>query len=709
MFNISNINSELKRRNIYKVMTGYLGGGWVLAQVATYLEGLWNLPAWVDTVAVAILIIGFPIAFFLAWTAEITPEGIKLTESANDDSELKGIRKLGFSVVICIALVAAVIAFTIVLPSSLEEPSKSIASENTSVSNHFSGLEQTFINAKALSDQHKHNEAIALIETTEKELSGADLGWARYMRAQHILWQSEHSEDSFFMFPHRVEVSIFSENRADKIIESINWGDGPEWEELLGIRDIRLADKVRKDVRDNIGKSNKGEIEALLENGLKYYRSARKHLENAGKLSPYKEVLILVGEVEYLSKLERITEAGPLMSKLRLLLKTLILQKPEEVNNIFDIGVISSLTYSASNSALEVAKFSKRNFLTIRDGASTPRARVLAEYYLLRLSLSGSSPARPSDDYVPGINKLIEDSKRFGLEGFTARLHWDKVLYIEKYMRLIKRGSSLAFIDFVEMGIESLVELSAGTVSPEESVNINALLASFKLCSLVLTTANPDSSTGIVRGYDFSSMDSTQSVESHRALRVIYWHFSQSLNNATPKQRLWVASSISDLFEKAIDFWNPGTIDYMNHPSDKFGYWSALPKLGIIAYDSSEIVKNLLIRQSLLNTVSMLTKDVTSINYSITELERLVTQINGFELKPYTSISSPANYSISSIESKLLGDYMLLNILLANTTNKKMDKERASALQHHYKNLISSNIDATLQHRRTNAATKVVY
>lgn len=55
--------------------------------MASVLENAMNMPAWFDTMVVSCLLLGFPIAMILAWAFEMTPEGVKRTESANADGE----------------------------------------------------------------------------------------------------------------------------------------------------------------------------------------------------------------------------------------------------------------------------------------------------------------------------------------------------------------------------------------------------------------------------------------------------------------------------------------------------------------------------------------------------------------------------------------------------------------------------------------------
>src|SRR5438067_4865484 len=75
-----NFFAELKRRNVYKVAITYAVVAWLLMQVATQVFPFFEIANWAVRLVVLLLVIGFPIAFILGWTFELTPEGIKRTE-----------------------------------------------------------------------------------------------------------------------------------------------------------------------------------------------------------------------------------------------------------------------------------------------------------------------------------------------------------------------------------------------------------------------------------------------------------------------------------------------------------------------------------------------------------------------------------------------------------------------------------------------------
>src|SRR5207237_717196 len=74
---------ELKRRNVYKVAVAYAVVGWLLVQVTTQVFPIFEIPNWALRLIVLAIIIGFPIALIIAWAFELTPQGIKRTETAD--------------------------------------------------------------------------------------------------------------------------------------------------------------------------------------------------------------------------------------------------------------------------------------------------------------------------------------------------------------------------------------------------------------------------------------------------------------------------------------------------------------------------------------------------------------------------------------------------------------------------------------------------
>ena len=68
---------------MYKVAVAYLVAGWALAQGLAQVLPVFSIPNWVIQLLVVLIVVGLPVALGLAWAFELTPEGIKRTETAD--------------------------------------------------------------------------------------------------------------------------------------------------------------------------------------------------------------------------------------------------------------------------------------------------------------------------------------------------------------------------------------------------------------------------------------------------------------------------------------------------------------------------------------------------------------------------------------------------------------------------------------------------
>ena len=88
--------SELRKRKVVQVAAIYGAVAWGVTEiVVTVVEQLF-LPQWISTLAVIGFVVGFPVAMFLAWTFDITPDGIQRTHASS--------RRGALSITISIAL-----------------------------------------------------------------------------------------------------------------------------------------------------------------------------------------------------------------------------------------------------------------------------------------------------------------------------------------------------------------------------------------------------------------------------------------------------------------------------------------------------------------------------------------------------------------------------------------------------------------------------
>ncbi|MEE8426634.1 MAG: hypothetical protein V3S15_05070 [Woeseiaceae bacterium] len=68
---------ELRHRNVFRVGVAYVIAGWLIAQITDLAADAFHAPDWFMQMLIVLLLVGLPIALFLAWAYELTPEGVK--------------------------------------------------------------------------------------------------------------------------------------------------------------------------------------------------------------------------------------------------------------------------------------------------------------------------------------------------------------------------------------------------------------------------------------------------------------------------------------------------------------------------------------------------------------------------------------------------------------------------------------------------------
>lgn len=70
--------AELRKRKVFQVAIGYLAVAWLLVQVTATILPAFDLPVWTLRLVVLLFALGFPVALLMAWSLELTPDGVKL-------------------------------------------------------------------------------------------------------------------------------------------------------------------------------------------------------------------------------------------------------------------------------------------------------------------------------------------------------------------------------------------------------------------------------------------------------------------------------------------------------------------------------------------------------------------------------------------------------------------------------------------------------
>ncbi|MEM9304797.1 MAG: hypothetical protein AAGE01_21980 [Pseudomonadota bacterium] len=119
--------SELKRRNVFRVVIAYLLGSWLLLQVADVLFGVLQLPEWSLTLVAAILALGFVPAVVVSWIYELTPDGLMRDQGPDFATPMQAqtSRKLDVAIVGLFVVTIGLLGWQLFDPKAVEpaEPS----------------------------------------------------------------------------------------------------------------------------------------------------------------------------------------------------------------------------------------------------------------------------------------------------------------------------------------------------------------------------------------------------------------------------------------------------------------------------------------------------------------------------------------------------------------------------------------------------------
>ena len=107
--------TELKRRNVYRAAVAYGVVAWFLTQLTTQVFPFFEIPNSAVRFVVITLAVGFPIAMFLSWLYELTPEEIVRTEDL-DSVKARSVQRASGRILdfIIIGVLLLVIAMMIV-------------------------------------------------------------------------------------------------------------------------------------------------------------------------------------------------------------------------------------------------------------------------------------------------------------------------------------------------------------------------------------------------------------------------------------------------------------------------------------------------------------------------------------------------------------------------------------------------------------------
>ena len=97
---------ELRRRNVFRVASGYAVFGWLLIEIADTIFPYLALPDWTVTLIIVLLLAGLPLVLMLSWVFDLTPQGLVRTDDSSADPAQQVIRgrELDFIIIIVLLL-----------------------------------------------------------------------------------------------------------------------------------------------------------------------------------------------------------------------------------------------------------------------------------------------------------------------------------------------------------------------------------------------------------------------------------------------------------------------------------------------------------------------------------------------------------------------------------------------------------------------------
>jgi len=130
---------ELKRRHVFGAVIGYSVVVWVLLQLASIVYEPLGAPAWAMTWTVLLAALGFPLVGVLAWSFDLTREGIRRTDKLPDTQQSKLQRALPLAIVMVAVCGLGYALWGIYRPGT---PAKSAGDRVSATQRYFEGRQK---------------------------------------------------------------------------------------------------------------------------------------------------------------------------------------------------------------------------------------------------------------------------------------------------------------------------------------------------------------------------------------------------------------------------------------------------------------------------------------------------------------------------------------------------------------------------------------
>ncbi|MDH3796644.1 MAG: tetratricopeptide repeat protein, partial [Flavobacteriaceae bacterium] len=118
--------NELKRRNVFKAAVAYIVFAWLLLQVGSTVLPILNAPEYYMKLLLILLAVGLPLWLIFVWIYEITPEGLKKTQSVPEEESITRdtSNKLNKIIITTLSVVVLLLAYQLLGKSFADGSSK---------------------------------------------------------------------------------------------------------------------------------------------------------------------------------------------------------------------------------------------------------------------------------------------------------------------------------------------------------------------------------------------------------------------------------------------------------------------------------------------------------------------------------------------------------------------------------------------------------
>jgi len=99
--------TELKRRNVPRVAAAYAVAAWLTVEVSSVVLPAFAAPEAILRAVIILVLLGFPIALVIAWTYQMTPQGLKRDEEVDREQDARRQRSNRLNVITLTILVLA--------------------------------------------------------------------------------------------------------------------------------------------------------------------------------------------------------------------------------------------------------------------------------------------------------------------------------------------------------------------------------------------------------------------------------------------------------------------------------------------------------------------------------------------------------------------------------------------------------------------------